>query len=221
MRQVTHALLTRSPLSCIQASSPATPFDLHVLSTPPAFVLSQDQTLMFNPLSFSVQSSINSSYWLSFFLQFCIVFKILSERFRSPFRSLRGCPSERFAIIPHTYLIVNTFLQTFFTFFQTFLKDEHSTWSYSPSFVLAYIIIRFICWMFMYFSKRTVQFILPKPHFPSFFDFTSFIFQLFSFSFLYISSLTHIFPASLRTVPLYAYLLFPYYKDWKHPLCVI
>ena len=25
------------------------PFDLHVLSTPPAFVLSQDQTLMFNP----------------------------------------------------------------------------------------------------------------------------------------------------------------------------
>ena len=25
------------------------PLDLHVLSTPPAFVLSQDQTLMFNP----------------------------------------------------------------------------------------------------------------------------------------------------------------------------
>ena len=29
------------------------PLDLHVLSTPPAFVLSQDQTLMFNPLSSS------------------------------------------------------------------------------------------------------------------------------------------------------------------------
>ena len=28
------------------------PFDLHVLSTPPAFVLSQDQTLMFNPFPF-------------------------------------------------------------------------------------------------------------------------------------------------------------------------
>ena len=27
------------------------PLDLHVLGTPPAFVLSQDQTLMFNPLS--------------------------------------------------------------------------------------------------------------------------------------------------------------------------
>jgi hypothetical protein len=36
-------LLTRSPL--IQGASSPSPFDLHVLSTPPAFVLSQDQTL--------------------------------------------------------------------------------------------------------------------------------------------------------------------------------
>ena len=41
--QVTHVLLTRSPL--IHPASWASPFDLHVLSTPPAFVLSQDQTL--------------------------------------------------------------------------------------------------------------------------------------------------------------------------------
>ena len=34
-----HALLTRAPLT------PKGPFDLHVLSMPPAFVLSQDQTL--------------------------------------------------------------------------------------------------------------------------------------------------------------------------------
>ena len=39
--QITHVLLTRSPLIHPKASS----FDLHVLSTPPAFVLSQDQTL--------------------------------------------------------------------------------------------------------------------------------------------------------------------------------
>jgi hypothetical protein len=32
-------LLTRSPLA------PKSPFDLHVLGTPPAFILSQDQTL--------------------------------------------------------------------------------------------------------------------------------------------------------------------------------
>ena len=42
-RQVAHALLTRPPLTW-GASSPR-PFDLHVLGTPPAFILSQDQTL--------------------------------------------------------------------------------------------------------------------------------------------------------------------------------
>ena len=42
-RQVSHALLTRSPLS--DHPKKITPFDLHVLGTPPAFVLSQDQTL--------------------------------------------------------------------------------------------------------------------------------------------------------------------------------
>ena len=48
-RQVTHVLLTRSPLSydnvTPKRSVVATPFDLHVLGAPPAFVLSQDQTL--------------------------------------------------------------------------------------------------------------------------------------------------------------------------------
>ena len=55
MGQVAHALLTRPPLShpnCF-LSQQAGPFngrdasfDLHVLGTPPAFILSQDQTLM-------------------------------------------------------------------------------------------------------------------------------------------------------------------------------
>ena len=42
-------LLTRSPLSPKSASTPWIPFDLHVLSTPPAFILSQDQTLQQKP----------------------------------------------------------------------------------------------------------------------------------------------------------------------------
>ena len=58
--QVAYALLTRLPLASIIASYHFSPFDLHVLSTPPAFVLSQDQTLnkmvakqlsLFKPLS--------------------------------------------------------------------------------------------------------------------------------------------------------------------------
>ena len=48
-RQVAHVLLTRPPLN-YSAVHPKTsgwivPFDLHVLGAPPAFVLSQDQTL--------------------------------------------------------------------------------------------------------------------------------------------------------------------------------
>jgi hypothetical protein len=39
--QIVHVLRTRPPLNGIAAA----PFDLHVLSTPPAFVLSQNQTL--------------------------------------------------------------------------------------------------------------------------------------------------------------------------------
>ena len=45
--QVGHVLLTRSPLSC-HARRRSSPFDLHVLGTPPAFILSQDQTLRSN-----------------------------------------------------------------------------------------------------------------------------------------------------------------------------
>src|SRR6476646_3979257 len=41
--QVTHVLLTRSRLG--PRASPGSSHHLHVLSTPPAFVLSQDQTL--------------------------------------------------------------------------------------------------------------------------------------------------------------------------------
>ena len=62
-RQVAHALLTRPPLrhsihstvenrrslsgfaAFYHSVNRVSPFDLHVLSTPPAFVLSQDQTL--------------------------------------------------------------------------------------------------------------------------------------------------------------------------------
>ena len=43
-----HVLLTRALLSLICASTNQIPFNLHVLGLPPAFVLSQDQTLILN-----------------------------------------------------------------------------------------------------------------------------------------------------------------------------
>ena len=43
--QVAHVLLTLAPLTIHCIATTNNPFDLHVLSTPPAFVLSQNQTL--------------------------------------------------------------------------------------------------------------------------------------------------------------------------------
>ena len=43
MGQISYVLLTRSPL--YSTPKGALPFDLHVLGTPPTFILSQDQTL--------------------------------------------------------------------------------------------------------------------------------------------------------------------------------
>ena len=44
---VTYPLLTLTPLTILSITQLKSPFDLHVLTTPPAFVLSQDQTLHF------------------------------------------------------------------------------------------------------------------------------------------------------------------------------
>ena len=67
--QVTYVLLTRSPLISKRDS-----FDLHVLGTPPAFILSQDQTLVkisqirfnTNPKSSSFQFKKTTSFLIPF-----------------------------------------------------------------------------------------------------------------------------------------------------------
>ena len=43
--QVAYALLTRAPVAGRSVAAPPLPLDLHVLSLPLAFILSQDQTL--------------------------------------------------------------------------------------------------------------------------------------------------------------------------------
>ena len=45
MRQVRYALRTRAPVAIISIATHMLPLDLHVLSLPLAFILSQDQTL--------------------------------------------------------------------------------------------------------------------------------------------------------------------------------
>ena len=65
-RQITHVLRTRSPLDFIGIATNEIPFDLHVLSTPPAFVLSQNQTLRRKFASPPLKRKTNSSTNLSF-----------------------------------------------------------------------------------------------------------------------------------------------------------
>src|SRR5579875_1328486 len=64
-RQIAHVLLTRPPLT------PKGSLDLHVLGTPPAFVLSQDQTLNQCVLSNIVSLSQDWYLWRGV----CLVFK--------------------------------------------------------------------------------------------------------------------------------------------------
>ena len=73
MRQVTHALLTRPPLSQISVRKlQSASFDLHVLSTPPAFILSQDQTLLKNVYFVNIRdfAFAKLEYLLSIFVWF-------------------------------------------------------------------------------------------------------------------------------------------------------
>jgi hypothetical protein len=58
-RQIAHALLTRPLLSTPHITAQSTPFNLHVLSTPPALVLSQDQTLILKYSQYVSVLSIN------------------------------------------------------------------------------------------------------------------------------------------------------------------
>ena len=82
--QVTNALLTRSPLRDNIAI--ISPFDLHVLGTPPAFILSQDQTLRKKIFLFS------EIKFTDFRIERLVVFPITIQLSRCLFQ-LRGLDS--------------------------------------------------------------------------------------------------------------------------------
>ncbi len=85
--QVAHALLTRSPLNHQPKSM--VPFDLHVLGTPPAFVLSQDQTLVFNLYGCLPASSLPGSRSPAAAAHFPSLGRLQSPALRSPDSSRR------------------------------------------------------------------------------------------------------------------------------------
>ncbi len=123
-RQVVHALLTRSPLS--DHPKTITPFDLHVLGTPPAFVLSQDQTLEFNLLQRSLVVWFFYFAWSFRFSRCCLsitknqlgLFVVSLYSFQGAFAAPRPSRSplvsrDSFDSIPPTSNLVNPFFLFF------------------------------------------------------------------------------------------------------------
>ena len=108
--KVAHALLTRPPLKQLIASYSLSPLDLHVLGTPPAFVLSQDQTLMFN------SCYAPDFLWLAFSLNSltaCVLAFLCSVSFSRFVALKRAC------LYYHSSEFVST---PFFNFFDSFLS---------------------------------------------------------------------------------------------------
>ena len=97
IRQIIYALLTRAPLN--QGASPLIPFDLHVLGTPPAFVLSQDQTLQF---IFKPNQKIESDSQINYLIKPAIYVYYLVFKDQSG-----SC--GRICNLPYHISLVNTF----------------------------------------------------------------------------------------------------------------
>ena len=73
--QVAHVLLTRSPLDLAKQALLRISFDLHVLSTPPAFVLSQNQTLRRNVLNLTSKLDCQSKALTRLAIKLTLVWK--------------------------------------------------------------------------------------------------------------------------------------------------
>ena len=148
-RQVTHALLTRPPLTYISLGFNVSPFDLHVLGTPPAFILSQDQTLMLKwclcPASFIWHCLLlirvadqyfyqSACSWISLKilefsgLHYCLFVKV--HRFFS--EALLLLFSAATLISYHNrFRLSTTFFQIVLTFFST-ANGEGGIWTLAP-----------------------------------------------------------------------------------------
>ena len=142
--QVAHALLTRPPLIPPKGS----PFDLNVLCTPPAFILSQDQTLEQIVYSLSSDSRyLIRAIYSSFLLLFRVVFSLgFFDRFFFALAFLLCtfffCCSivkfqffcrrfrDSFIILPLYLIFVKHFFQLFFIFYvfvNNFVNSHKST----------------------------------------------------------------------------------------------
>ena len=145
MRQITHALLTRPPLSRPSVRKlPGASLDLHVLGTPPAFILSQDQTLRLKraaslphpfdlgfrrlPRPFGGLGSPGGHLSIRFISQYP-VFKVLASPSGGPRRLPSGRAAQGGTIPSRCHPVKNFFSKTFEDFRDAVETDSRSSCS--------------------------------------------------------------------------------------------
>ena len=153
-------LLTRPPLRI--KTNPYSPFDLHVLSVPPAFVLSQDQTLYKSCISISVSTKLRSLFnnacvITAHFYTLCLSFPFFKGISRVVtlfalfnFQDAVSC----FALLRNTFIISHSedFVKYFFKFFQNFLFVIFAVLC-RPAFLLYHIQFSLSSTFFEFFEK--------------------------------------------------------------------
>ena len=191
-RQVIHALLTRPPLT--NSPKAICPFDLNVLCTPPAFILSQDQTLecwyLNNDLS-SIKSiselwfsSLTFLEWivlllfdkrncrdstlishLSSFVQFLMLFN---------FQGSGACllrflsPRSTAYLLYHIQLRLSRgFLKFFKNFFSLFLQKLHTFALFHATFIFYHIFFALSIpfWKFLFLKSIFIFFVSLLKHY--------------------------------------------------------
>ena len=124
MRQVLYVLLTRSPLSFSSASTRKTSLDLHVLGTPPAFVLSQDQTLIKSLSSHSFLSLTDLLFFSLFSTTTSVVVPCTLVRLVQFSKVFVIRFSQATTILVyHSRFRLSTLFETFLSFFETFFHQ--------------------------------------------------------------------------------------------------
>ena len=126
--RVTHPSAAR--MFSVQALR-TSPLDLHVLGTPPAFVLSQDQTLMFNSCTLQIFSGSHFTQFIDC-LRSCFPCSVSFSRFVALKRACLYYHSSEFVSTPF-FNFFDSFLSRIFSpFIQCDSADERSVNSLFP-----------------------------------------------------------------------------------------
>ena len=128
--RVTHPSATQSQTSSSEESKISASFDLHVLSTPPAFILSQDQTLIKNLSRVQIWLwSLSIPFTVLGLYQTCVCYVL----FEILYLEFQGCHvvnfsrffvveliSDNFYMLSHSVFFVNNFFNFFFDVLHAF-----------------------------------------------------------------------------------------------------